>query len=502
MIVRFFKSGISRGEAPVNYVLGDKDHQGTMRTESPEVLAGNPQLTVDLINGIQRKHKYASGCLAFRPEEQLTRDELHQILQKFKSTVAPGLSPDSIDCLFVLHHEAPDKKTGLAGFHVHFIIPMVRLDEKHLGNRWNPHPPGQESIELISMFTSTTNHEMGWKQVTPNPLRVNLDNFWKKVEGKPATRKAKLLEHELKIAVATGAIKSRDELCSFMTDNLSMTITRKGNDYISVKFPGGGKAMRLKGPLFDVTTNYERLASPNSHKFRSVVLTDLEYQTHKDRLSHLFQKRGQLLTGSPINIPIPKITINPEENNNGRVRIREKTGGADSTGTAHRRHGGTHLQQDRTAHNSPVPHPIPLRQNRTQLKSIGSIPARKDNQIREITQAIPRGGLTGGGLAGWRNSNHSTNHESGAQTGNQPRFPNAQQRADLEQNSGNEKSTTKSPNNISTNFFKLGATAEEINEQLRVLGIALSDASYEEQSAIQQQINQLVGRKEHLPRPR
>src|SRR5574343_358546 len=455
MIVRFFKSGISRGEPPVNYVLGDKDHQGGTRTESPEVLAGNPQLTIDLINGIQRKHKYSSGCLAFRPEEQPTRDELNKILQKFKSTVAPGLSPDSIDCLFVLHHEQPDKKTGLAGFHIHFVIPMVRLDEKHLGNRWNPHPPGRESIELMSMFTSTTNHEMGWKQVTPNPLRVNLDDFWKKVEGKPATRKAKLLEHELKIGVATGAIKSRDELCSFMTDNLSMTITRKGNDYISVKFPGGGKAMRLKGPLFDVTTNYERLASPNSQKHRSVMLTDLEYQTHLQRLSHLFQKRGQLLTGSPISNPVPKITINPEENKNGRVRIREKTGGADSAGTLQNRHYRTHLQQTRTAQHSPIPHTVSLRQDRTQLKGYCPIPALKDNQIGEIARATPRGGL-----AGWRNSNHSTNYESGAQTGNQPRFPNAQQRAELEQHSGNEKSTTKSPNSTSTNLFKLGATAE------------------------------------------
>ena len=127
MIVRFFKTGISRGEAPINYLLGNTNHEGVQRSEAPVVLEGIPELTVDLINGIQRKFKYSSGCLAFRPDEQPTREELHNILGKFKSVVAPSLSADSINSLFVLHHDPPDKKTGLAGFHIHFILPMVRV---------------------------------------------------------------------------------------------------------------------------------------------------------------------------------------------------------------------------------------------------------------------------------------------------------------------------------------------------------------------------------------
>lgn len=58
MIVRFFKTGISRGEAPINYLLGNTDHKGDQRIGQPEVLEGIPELTVDLINGIQRKNKY------------------------------------------------------------------------------------------------------------------------------------------------------------------------------------------------------------------------------------------------------------------------------------------------------------------------------------------------------------------------------------------------------------------------------------------------------------
>lgn len=493
MIVRFFKSGISRGEAPINYLLGAKDSQGQHREEAPEVLAGVPEITVDLINGIQRKHKYASGCLAFRPEEQPTREELDQILNKFKSVVAPGLSADSIDCLFVLHREQPDKTTGLAGFHVHFVIPMVRLDDKHLGKRWNPHPPGQESIELMSLFTSTTNHEMSWQQVQPNPLRVNINNFFKKVEGKPATRKAEILKQELQIGVSTGQIKSREELCSFMSD-LGITITRKGNDYISVKFPGSGKAMRLKGPLFDQATNYERLISSNSQKTRSVMLTDLEYQTHKDRLSHLFQKRGQLLTGSPISTPTT-IIINQQEKTNGgiqRSRIGEKIRGATATGKEPKGHSGPYLQSDRPAHTYAIANSNKAGQNRSQLPSELPISIRKDagtsiNQRR--------------GFAGQRGEIKSTANGIGTRT--TKAIPNAKPRPDIQQHSSNEKQSTSRPTaTIPTTLFRVGSSAEEINDQLRKLGMALSYATYEEQGAIQQQINQLVGRKEHLPRPK
>lgn len=266
MIVRFFKTGISRGEAPINYLLGAKNHNGEQRAEPPEVIEGTPQLTIDIINSIHRKHKYSSGCIAFRPEEQPSRKQLQQIIEKFKLVVAPNLSPDAINSLFVLHKDRPNPRTGLAGFHVHFILPMVQLTGTNAGRRWNPHPPGKESIEIMSLFTSITNHQYGWKQVQPNPLRVNVSSFWKKVEGKPITRKAELLQQELQIAITSGQIKSREQLCNFLADTLGMEITRKGGDYLSVRFPGTGKAIRLRGPMFGADTNFEKLQTATVQK--------------------------------------------------------------------------------------------------------------------------------------------------------------------------------------------------------------------------------------------
>lgn len=502
MIVRFFKSGTSRGEPPVKYVLGAKDHQGMPREEKPEVLSGIPELTIDLINGIKRKHKYSSGCLAFRPDEQPTRLELHEILQKFKSTVAPGLNPNSIDCLFVMHQDKPDKKTGLAGFHVHFIFPMVRLDDKHHGHRWNPHPPGKETIELMSLFTSTTNHEMGWNQVQPNPLRVNIDSFWRKVEGKSATRKADLLKQELEVAVCNGKLKNKEQLCDFIVNDLGLNITRNGADYVSVKFPFSKKAIRLKGPLFENNTNYERLIASNSQQSRSVMLTDLEYKTHKQRFSQLLQKRGQLLADLPIstNLEIKNgdkqhqsKQWQREQKTNGeprdagfapsinRIHLKESARGI-SAGPLHGhkyQHADTnefHRRPDEKNSGISGHHVCTIRQNcRGHGGGKFSSSTRQPTQRTEPTQF---------------NSSGTTSEQS---TGSNTSRSTQQYAGD---------SSKLQPTNTQSILFKSVNSAEEINDQLRKLGMALSHATYDEQRAIQEQISRLIGDREQLKTPK
>ena len=490
MIVRFFKTGISRGEAPINYLLGNTNHEGVQRSEAPVVLEGIPELTVDLINGIQRKFKYSSGCLAFRPDEQPTREELHNILGKFKSVVAPSLSADSINSLFVLHRDPPDKKTGLAGFHIHFILPMVQLDGSNAGKRWNPHPPGKESIEIMSLFTSTTNHEMGWKQVQPNPLRVNVDSFWKKTAGQTTARKADLLKQELEVGITSGQLKDRDQLCSFIVNDLGLTITRKGSDYLSVKFPGTNKAVRLKGPIFEESTNYERLASPNSQKHRSVILTDLEYKTHNQRLSHLLQKRGQSLTGLPISN-----SITTKETTNGKHQPRERSRIIESTNTTDRgvprpTGGGSTTMYRKVVHDQGNA----SGSGRVEQKNPKPVPASNEKT----------GNTLGGRPDFWRNWGGGSRSIREPEHHNRSRLQTTSQtssRAKSSECSGlNEK--PRSQEWIPTGLLRYAITAAEINEQIRKLTIALSTASLGSQSVIQDQINQLVGRKEHLPRPK
>lgn len=234
MIVRFFKTGHSRGDSPVNYLLRLRDHNGDLRAEQPEVLEGSPRLTIDLINSITREQKYASGCIAFKDGEQPSKADLHNIIDKFKAVVAPGLYAEQFNGLFVLHREPPDSKTGLSGCHVHFVLPMTLLSgvaangKSFVGRRWNPHPPGNQTIEVMELFTTVTNHEQGWAQVSPKPMRVNVDSFWRKAGNTSNSKKADLLRNELTQAMRGGQFNSREDLCKFLDQSLGLSITRVG----------------------------------------------------------------------------------------------------------------------------------------------------------------------------------------------------------------------------------------------------------------------------------
>ncbi|MFY9185400.1 MAG: hypothetical protein WBJ45_11195 [Limnohabitans sp.] len=301
MIVRFFNTGTSNGESPVRYLLSATDHEGNQRPHAPEILEGSPALTIDIINSIERKHKYASGCLAFRPNEQPTRQQLLGIVDAFKAVVAPGLSADQFNALFVLHQEPPDKKTGLAGFHVHFVLPMTILGGtnsagKNLtGRRWNPHPPGKQTIEVMSLFTQITNHEHNWKQVQERPQRLGLDSLWLKSPQYTQKQKTQMLHKEVLNGIKTGGIKKKADITAFMEDTLGLTVTRTNTKTVSVKFPGDAKAVKLKGAIYETGTDLQHLATQGSQ-----TLTLEQYAQAKETLTGLLRVRAQHTTHAPI----------------------------------------------------------------------------------------------------------------------------------------------------------------------------------------------------------
>ena len=93
MITKIFDSGTSNGQAPVNYLLGNIDHTGQIRSVKPELVLGNPNTTIDLINSIDRKFKYTSGALSFRYEEKPTPKQQLEIINDFRKSFLSGLNP-------------------------------------------------------------------------------------------------------------------------------------------------------------------------------------------------------------------------------------------------------------------------------------------------------------------------------------------------------------------------------------------------------------------------
>lgn len=454
MIVRFFKTGQSNGEAPVNYLLRLRDHAGELRPEQPEILAGNPRLTIALINGIARQNKYASGCLAFRSGEQPSKAELLAIIDNFKAIVAPGLATDQFNSLFVLHREPPDKKTGLSGLHVHFVMPMTFLAGKSVtgkdltGRRWNPHPPGKRTIETMALFTSVTNHEHGWKQVTENPLRVGVDSFWRKAGNTSNSKAAELLRQELDRGIRNGQINSREELCRYIDQSLGLTITRTGRDYISVKFPRHSQAVRLKGAMFDSQTDYAKLRAATAEKPETGKLSIEAYQESKARLAILLRQRAGELLGD--------IRRGPRT-----ITTKEKTYGPDKT-RPRRNHGG-HVQP------------------------------RWRDALHVPASGMERNLFSAG--SGQRSHSHGGEHQESH--GGPQKIAEPSQHA-FHASGG----THESRGRRGVGWFPTKNHGQTINEQIRELGMQLLECVpwSSEAASIRGQINALLGQREQLPK--
>lgn len=455
MIVRFFKTGQSCGEGPVNYLLRLRDHAGELRPEQPEVLEGNPRLTIALINGITRQHKYASGCLAFRPSEQPSKKELQGIIDAFKAVVAPGLDQDQFNSLFVIHREAQDRKTGLPGFHVHFVMPMTILagvtatGKELTGRRWNPHPPGKRTIETMTLFTQVINHEHGWSQVVENPLRVGVDSFWRKVSTTNTTKAAELLRQELNKGIRSGKINSRDELCSYMDQLLGLTITRTGHDYVSVKFPNGGRAVRLRGAMFESQTDYATLRSAVSQSHGAETLSPSTYQQAKSRLANLLNERASELVGTT------KIRTSKT------ITTRENTYGSDQTRPQRSHHSSEKHGWSHALH----------------------VPASGV----ERNMLSPSAGQ-------WRDSHGGSHQEN---------HGGSQKNAEPNQHANHALGSISEPGGRQRVGWSLPKSyGQSINEQIRELGMQLLECEpWSPQAAtIMASINALVGQREQLPK--
>lgn len=505
MIVRFFKTGLSRGEAPVRYVLGETDHDGDARFCRPQILEGNPEQTIRLINQCTRRHKYSSGVLAFRGEEAVSPNQLTAILDKFRETIAPGISPEQYQCLFVFHKDPIDKKTGNQPFHVHFVIPMTFLagetyNGKSLaGKRFNPHPPGQKSQEIMALFAATVNHEHGWKQIVEDPLRLGIDSFWRKIDGQTNQRKVDLLGKELTQRVKKGVLTNRDELIGFIEKDLGCAITRKSENYISVRLPHMTKSIRLKGKLFEAKTDYAReFATHSLQNSRTMsTLTVLEYEQAKTKLNQLLEERKPVLLGYR-----PKPSITTKEKNDG---TKQASSVCTEQSKGSRKGAGRDKPQNEDASRQrsqcKPTHRRPMAGNHRN-------PDQAQPNIRKITGE--GGGIRlGQGFRASEIQGSSARTNSGISPSSSSRTSDEIQAQDTGRGSQQHNSPSISltgvnlqPGNLSALLNKSAGTLEEINDQLRQLGMSLSHASYEGQTAIQNQINALVGRRERLPGPK
>lgn len=249
-VISFFSGGAQSkkgsGSGPVNYLLDEvvlKEGLQFRREPAPVVLAGNPDLTRQLIDSSNNKWKYTSGVISFERGDAPTLEEQRECIEEFERLAFAGLNKDQYDILWVRHeHEG--------NVELHFVTPRLELST---GNALNIRPPGKATTAAFDSLRDKWNHSHGWAD-PDDPARARLTKD-EPSHGLPNLENRKIAKEAInkwimaRIEQSQGTINDRAGIVACLSE--LGEITREGKDYISVKPEGFDKALRLKGKLYD-----------------------------------------------------------------------------------------------------------------------------------------------------------------------------------------------------------------------------------------------------------
>ena len=238
MHIKFLAHGQGSARGAVNYLLGERDHNGEERAEVT-VLSGDPHLVAEVADASAHQWRYTSGVIAWSPEDNPTPEQINQVVQDFERTAFAGLDPDQYATCAVLHRE----QDGTA--HIHTLTARVELST---GKALNIAPPGHE--KTFDPLRDYWNHSQGWAR-PDDPERFRHvqpghEAHRSHPDRHPKTR-AEITAH-IEALAADGLVTNAKEVRQELAD--IGEITRASKDYVSVRPDGEDKPIRLRGELY------------------------------------------------------------------------------------------------------------------------------------------------------------------------------------------------------------------------------------------------------------
>ena len=256
MLIKFFARGRGGGRGPVQYVTRPTNPvTREPREPSPEVLAGDPTRTWQLIDGLSFKLKYTSGVIAWSAEDKPSEEQQRTVMADFERTAFAGLDRERYDILWVRH-------THTGSTELHFVVPRVDLGT---GKSLNIAPPGWE--RTFAPLRDAWNFEQGWAR-PDDPERARLlqpghralVEFQNLRQGLQQEAEPKTLITEyLTQRIEAGAVADRAGIVAALEET-GLQINRQGRDYVSVRDPDTGSKYRLKGAIYAESFQRDELA--------------------------------------------------------------------------------------------------------------------------------------------------------------------------------------------------------------------------------------------------
>ncbi|MBE0443314.1 relaxase/mobilization nuclease domain-containing protein [Psychrobacter sp. FME13] len=233
MIVKFFRHGTGGGSAVFDYLLGkDGDRPDA------EILRGDVEQQKLLIDSLDFKRQYTSGCLSFEEApDHLTLKQKNDIMDGFEETITAGLDADRVSFAWVEHRDK-------GRLELNFVIANVDLEH---GRLFQPYIHSQDKTR-VNAWKDLQN--IYYDLSDPNdPIRKRLmaqrDNLPR------ATKEAReAITEGLESMVANGLITNRHEVIKTLQD-AGFEIARETDKAISIKNPSGGRNIRLTGGLYE-----------------------------------------------------------------------------------------------------------------------------------------------------------------------------------------------------------------------------------------------------------
>ena len=233
MIVKFFRHGTGGGSAVFDYLLGKEGDR-----PDAEILRGDVEQQKLLIDSLEFKRQYTSGCLSFEEApDHLTIKQKNEIMDSFEETITAGLEVDRVSFAWIEHRDK-------GRLELNFVIANVDLEH---GRLFQPYIHSQDKTR-INAWKDIQNIEYDLSD--PNdPIRKRLmaqrDNLPR------ATKEAReAITEGLESMVANGLITNRHEVIQTLQEG-GFEIARETDKAISIKNPSGGRNIRLTGGLYE-----------------------------------------------------------------------------------------------------------------------------------------------------------------------------------------------------------------------------------------------------------
>ena len=251
MLVKFFARGVGKGSGPVEYITRlDSPNTGQLREPAPEVIRGNPELTTQLIDGLDFQYKYNSGVLSFAVEDAPTEKEQQAIIDSFEEYAFAGINPDAYNTLWVRHTH-----TGSDRVELHFVTPKVELDT---GKSLNIAPPGWHGY--FKPWQTYWNIKEDWarpddlsRQRIYQPGYQALIDAEKQRGGMLASPDPKQqLTDYITQRIEAGLVTNRDDIVQSFAE-IGLEIPRQGKNYVTVVDPDTNNRYRLKGGIYEAS---------------------------------------------------------------------------------------------------------------------------------------------------------------------------------------------------------------------------------------------------------